>query len=112
MGVSKLEMSVRERLGYNWKARQQKRSHNGKLEGGAREKRINFQVELEESIFGSVCESSQQDTNVQVLPPKKEKLSEKGGFCTSKKRRLNPKQRKRLLKVVEAKEKKAKVLSN
>ena len=52
-----------------------------------------------------------EDSNVAKIPAKPEKkLSEKVENRTFKKNRLNSKQRKRLAKVLEAKEKKAKVI--
>ncbi len=101
-------MSSRKRVGYNWKARQQRPS--SKKHGGEA-----VAVELDESLYKRELENtlkSPLDTNVEVVLPKGPKLSEKDTLNTLKRRRLNTKQRKRLLKVVEAKEKKAKVNSN
>lgn len=95
-------MSSRKK-GYNWKAR---RSGNDKPVEKSEKTCL---VELDESLFGSNACSNELDTNVQVLPPKRAKLSEEYDTCTSKRKRLNSKQKKRLLKVVEAKEKKVKV---
>lgn len=99
-------MSWKKRAGYNWKARQKNR-----LETVKKSSKAPFQVALDESLFGSSCPTSESplDSNVQVLPSKKAKLSEDGDTYVPKRKKLNAKQRKRLLKVVETKEKKAKV---
>lgn len=86
------EMSVRKRLGYNWKARQQKDSQERRGKGES----------LKESGTPIV------DTNQQILPPKRAKLGDEETCSTSKRKKLSSKQRKRLLKVIEVKEKKAK----
>ena len=96
-------MSSRKKAGYNWRAR---RSGNEKP---VKKSEKTCHVELDESLFGSNACSNGLDTNVQVLPPKRPKLSDEDDTGTSKRKRLNSKQRKRLLKVVEAKEKKVKV---
>lgn len=91
---------------YNWKARQ--RSGNGlKKKSGE----TSVQVELDESLLGSSCATCEYelDSNMQVLPSKKARLSENSDEHVVKRKKLNAKQRKRLLKVVEAKEKRAKV---
>ena len=95
-------MSRRKRTGYNWKARQQNvKASSWGVQG--------IQVELDESLRENESGRSLLDTNQQVLPSKGgNKCSEK--TCGDPKRRkLNLKQRKRLLKVIEAKERKAKV---
>lgn len=90
---------------YNWKARQ--RSGDELKKSG----KASFQVELDESLFGSSCATCEYDldSNIQVLPSRKARLSEDSDEHVVKRKKLNAKQRKRLLKVVEAKEKKAKV---
>lgn len=97
-------MSSRRRVGYNWKARQRK-PKSEKI------KRRGFCVELDEALFdSSSCslDRNEEDSNVQILPPKKVKLAEDAAG-TLERKKLNAKQRKRLLKVIEAKEKKAQV---
>ena len=102
-------MSLKKRLGYNWKARQQRptRKKHGS-EGNS------VAVELDQSVCGGRERESDLksplDTNVEVVLPKRSKLSDEEIPNTVKRRKLNSKQRKRLLKVVEAKEKKAKVI--
>lgn len=101
-------MSLKKKLGYNWKARQQK---TGTLKKHGAEA-IAVPVELDSSVDGGGRElfKTPQDTNVEVLLPKKSKLTSEETASTSKRKKLNAKQRKRLLKVIEAKEKKAKVV--
>ena len=95
-----------KRVRYNWKARLQSR---GNGEGHTKKKA--FRVELDESLFDGSCTNCEYplDTNAQVLPSKKAKLNEDSDNHPAKRKKLSAKQRKRLLKVVEAKEKKAKV---
>jgi hypothetical protein len=92
-----------KRVRYNWKARQ---NDHKKGEGKSVER-----VELDKSLFDGSCTDSEHplDSNVQILPTKKAKLSEDSDDRVVKRKKLSAKQRKRLLKVVEAKEKKAKV---
>ena len=90
---------ARKKLGYNWRARQsQKKTSEGDLLRRKRDKGI------ENSRVG-------EDTNALVLhqkPKKSLKAIEEAG---TKRKRLSCMQRKRLLKILEAKEKKAKVCS-
>lgn len=95
-----------KRTRYNWKARQ-KKQQVGKKPGKT------FLVELEESLLDDSCTNAHdcpQDSNIPVLPSKKARVDEDGGEHVVKRKKLNAKQRKRLLKVVEAKQKKAKVI--
>ena len=102
---SEMSSERSRKKGYNWKARLQSGTEKGKRPTES------FCVELDESVFGGT-DNLAPDTNAPVLPSKKAKLNEDEETCTVKRRKLNAKQRKRLLKVVEAKEKKAKVNSN
>ena len=95
-------MSSTKKRGYNWKARLQK--CDAKVSSGG----SSIYVELDQSC--SSCHEA--DTNAQVLLPVKQKLSEKDDIHDVnglKRKKLSVKQRKHLLKVVEAKERKAKV---
>lgn len=108
--LEKIKMSLKKRLGYNWKARQQKPTGKRSREKGGESKGV--AVELDDSLYGRKPEwslKSPLDTNIEVVLPKRPKLSEEEGIDNQKRKKLNAKQRKRLLKVVEAKEKKAKV---
>lgn len=97
----------RKRAGYNWKARAQQGGEKARARTGKQE------VELDESLLASTYGPSPGlDTNVEVLPPKRAKLNAEGAEGEVKRKRLNAKQKKRLLKVVQVKEKKAKVNSN
>lgn len=99
-------MSLGRRAGYNWKARQKRESKKKSVE--------TFSVELDESLFSSGCVTCEcpLDSNVPVLPSKKVKLAEDYDSHGLKRKKLSAKQRKRLLKVVEVKEKKAKVCNS
>lgn len=97
-------MSRRKRTGYNWKARQQNiKAGSGGVRG--------IHVELDESLRENESCRSLLDTNQQVLPPKGAGKCSEETCGDSKRRKLNSKQRKRLLKVIEVKERKAKVLT-
>lgn len=100
-------MSSRKRLGYNWKARQQKEKVNEKSRSLKKDK-TNGSPELEPSLSYLPVQDG-FDTNVEVLPSKKQKLVKEDDDDVHKRKKLSGKQRKRLLKVIEAKEKKAKV---
>lgn len=96
-----------KRLGYNWKARQSK--------GGASTKRKRETVKCVDLVgaqddqrtqYGGVTE---WDTNVHVLPEKKAKTDLSEARSVHNKKKMSSKQRRRLQKIVEAKERKAKV---
>ena len=94
-----------KRTRYNWKARQKSLPVEKKSEK-------TFHVELDESLLDGGCTNTSDyplDSNLPVLPCKKAKVDEGSGEHAAKRKKLNAKQRKRLLKVVEAKQKKAKV---
>lgn len=101
-------MSGRKR-GYNWKARQHKKDTVEKRRKATKEVSKNLDVELDPSVFASSNSNDYDGTNVQVLPSKKQKLNVGEDIGISRKKKLSSKQRKRLLKVIEVKEKKAKV---
>lgn len=89
---------TRKKLGYNWKARQSHYDQGGsrgagRPASGLREEKARL-----------------EDSNVLVLPARRKRSVEEGEENTSKRKRLSTKQRKRLMKVLEAKEKKAKVV--
>ena len=103
-------MSSRKRLGYNWKARQHRpASRKHEKHGGEKREGDGPVVELDKSLYGGNSLKSPLDTNEEVVLPKRPRLSKDETFKDTKKKKLNAKQRKRLMKVVEAKEKKAKV---
>lgn len=76
-----------KRKGFNWRARVDLATNRAKQNGGA-----------------------QEDTNVLELPPKTRKLSEaEEGKLPKKRKKLSTRQKKHFKKIVERKEKKAKV---
>ena len=94
----------RQKLGYNWKARQPK--------GGASFKRKRDNVscgDVQADQLGQFGGESEGDTNVFALPEKKAKLDPLETKSVKKRKKLSSKERKRLQKIVEAKERKAKV---
>ena len=100
-------MSLRKKLGYNWKARQRKVCSNGRSGEVALPK-----VEgLSESATycGSEGHGLVGDSNALVLPSKRKKTDQSDGEPAPKRKKLSSKQKKRLMKVLEAKEKKAQV---
>ncbi len=93
-------------LGYNWKARQ------GKVKKV--EERSSIRIEVDQSLFSSSKayrnNDDEADTNAELLPSvKKQKLGEEDEKDAPKRKKLTKRRRKQLLKVVEAKERKAKV---
>ena len=89
---------TKKRLGYNWKARQNTRQQaEGVLDSNASSK-------PRERI-----RTTGQDTNALLLPAHRKRSAEVGGETDVKRKRLNAKQRKRLVKILETKKKKAKV---
>ena len=88
-----------KKLGYNWRARQSgndKRRPHPSLSAGK---------------TGSAASEPCGDTNALVLPPRAEKRLKGTEERAPKRKRLSAKRRKRLMKVLDAKEKKAKVCS-
>ena len=100
-------MSSRKKRGYNWKARQQKPHSNGANEG------VVSQVEglSEMDAYSSVGHGVVDDSNALVLPSKRKKRDVSDSEPAQKRKRLSTKQRKRLQKIIEAKERKAQVRS-
>ena len=97
-------MPPKKKLGYNWKARQQKRVDR------IRKQNLSAPVRVE---FGSPATdyvgACGDDSNVLVLPSKRKAPDSDEAERTLKRKKLSGKQRKRLLKVLETKEKKARV---
>ncbi len=100
-------MPPRKKLGYNWKARQQKGGDSAKRKRGLINcgDALDSQTEQQRQYEGA-CEG---DTNAFILPEKKARLDLSEIESTQKRKKLSSKQRKRLQKIVEAKERKAKV---
>lgn len=90
------EMAFRKRLGYNWKARK------NPVKKASQE--IVPKVELDDQTG-----SHPDDTNSLVLPSRKRVSSGADEECIPKRKKLSSKHRKRLQKIVESREKKAKV---
>lgn len=97
-------MPVRRKR-YNWKARQQKHGENSKYEGN-----MSLLGVLEDVQKGNDVNIALDDSNALVLPSKrKHRGSEDADKPQPKLRKLSSRQRKRLEKIVEAKEKKSRV---
>ena len=92
-------MPPRRKSGYNWKARQSGAPRRG--------------VKTRGIISAQVTCVEDGDSNALVLPPKKPRVAAAaagdGGGRAAGRKKLSSRQRKHLQKVVEAKEKKAKV---
>lgn len=97
-----LDMSARKRKGHNWKARQVVKANRRSIP--------DLSSLIEDS---SKVQDTQGDTNFVALPSKgasrKDKSADDHAGPDKKRPKLNQKQKKRLRKVLEAKEKKAKV---
>ena len=91
---------ARKKLGYNWRARQG--GHGG---GNSRRDAVTRRAHGPE-----VC-GPLEDSNALVLPSRPKARPEEAEGMASKRKRLSVKQRKRLMKVLEVKDKKKKVCS-
>ena len=96
-------MPPRKKLGYNWKARQQQRRD------GRKQKKTHYDGLKPVDSMAEYAEAGEEDPNAFVLPSKRRKVEHSE---TEKRKKLSSKQRKRLQKIVEAKEKKTEVCSN
>lgn len=103
-------MLPRKKHRFNWRARQ---GHT-KFERKRDDKNSQECGDLMEDICSEEVEygcnaAADDDTNALVLPSKRKKTNKDGDGEVAKKKKLSSAQRKRLQKVVEAKERKAKV---
>ena len=101
-------MSLRKKPGYNWKARQRK-AHS---DGCSNEDMVPQGEGLSESdalCWTGVGPTAADDSNALVLPCKRKKTDASTTKPTPKRKKLSTKQKKRLQKIVEAKERKAQV---
>ena len=92
---------ARKKLGYNWRARR-----SGYGGGTSRRDSVTSRA-----LGLEVCETS-EDSNALILPSRPKSRLQEVESRLSKRKRLSAKQKKRLLKIVEVKEKKKKVRSN
>lgn len=100
-------MPPKKKLGYNWRARRHKRSGFRNNEELLLTSDLPV-VELESSATEYVG-ARVDDSNVLVLPSKRKVVDLSESERAPKRKKLSGKQRKRLQKVIEAKEKKARV---
>ena len=101
-------MSSRKRLGYNWKARQRNVHSNGGGDEGTVPKEKGL-LESDALCWTGAGPSTAGDSNALVLPSKRKKTETSGTKPAPKRKKLSTKQKKRLQKIVEAKERKAQV---
>ena len=97
-----------KRRRYNWKARQQARGKTRKTSESANVQMESYvQVDAKRHSFLTTTD----DSNAIVLPPRKRKTDRKEqlGREDPKRSRLSNKERKKIKKIAEAKEKKSKV---
>ena len=100
-------MPPKKKLGYNWRARQHKRSgfrNNQELLLSSDFPLVELESSATEYVGARV-----DDSNVLVLPSKRKGVDSSESERTPKRKKLSGKQRKRLQKIIEAKEKKARV---
>ena len=96
-------MLPRKKHGYNWRARQKQPKSVKK----AREKHVEAVGNI---LYNKEVEyATLEDTNALVLPAKRKRSRQDEDGEAPKKKKLSSSQRKRLQKIVEAKERKAKV---
>lgn len=97
-------MPPRKKLGFNWRARQ--KSEGRESEAADRAKRLRKAHEDEGEVY---LAAAADDTNAYVLPPSSKRKKGNQAAEEKKAKKLSDKQRKRLMKIVEAKEKKSRV---
>lgn len=95
-------MSLKRKLGYNWKARQQK-AHSINV---GTERAV---PEVEGLPDADAYCAGVGDSNAFVLPSKRKKTRTEDVEAAPKRKKLSTRQKKRLQKIVEAKERKAQV---
>ena len=91
---------ARKKLGYNWRARQGGR-------GGGTSRRDS----VTKRALGVEVSETLEDSNALILPPRPKSRLQEAESRVSKRKRLSAKQKKRLMKILEVKEKKRKVRS-
>ena len=96
-------MSSKRKLGYNWKARRQKAQSNVGAERSVPE--IEGLSVADTSYHAGVPD----DSNALILPSKRKKIKTEDADPAPKRKKLSSKQKKRLQKIVEAKQRKAQV---
>lgn len=94
-------MSLKRKLGYNWKARQQKAQSNVGAERTV--------PEVESLSDADAYYAGVGDSNALVLPSKRKKARTEDVEEAPKRKKLSTRQKKRLQKIIEAKERKAQV---
>lgn len=99
-------MPPKKRLKYNWKARKSEPAKNLSRGIGREEK---DKPDIAETTVYGVTSNSVRDTNAPILPTKDKTVESKDEKCVIKKKRLSSKQRKRLQKIVLAKEQRKQV---
>lgn len=96
-------MAPRKKLGYNWKARQRQTKNPSKSLTIQEVPKFEGCADVDERI------SYPDDTNTLILPSRKRPDLDADVECPPKRKRLSSKQRKRLQKIIESKERKARV---
>lgn len=99
-------MPPKRKLGYNWKARQQKRVDRIGKQNLSAPSSVRVEFERPATDYVGACGD---DSNVLVLPSKRKANGSDEVERAPKRKKLSSKQRKRLLKVLETKQKKARV---
>jgi len=99
-------MPPKRKLGYNWKARQQKRVDRIGKQNFSAPSSVRVEFERPATDYVGACGD---DSNVLVLPSKRKANGSDEVERAPKRKKLSSKQRKRLLKVLETKQKKARV---
>lgn len=99
---------------FNWKARQQTKGETRKTSKAAYAQVEGLLAQADAKLDSYLATADETDSNVLVIPPKKRKTrqEEEVGGVESKRSKLSNRERKKLKKIVEAKEKKTKVSDN
>ena len=97
-------MSSKRKLGYNWRARQQKKARSSVAAAKGVPELENF-LETDTGLYTGL----RGDSNALVIPSKRKKTRDDDAEPAPKRKKLSSKQKKRLQKIIEAKERKAQV---
>ena len=96
-------MSTRKKVGYNWKARQQKAVTNGGRGKGT------LLPEVEGLSEASYHCTTSHDSNALILPSKRKKADATKDESAPKRKKLSAKQKRRLQKILDTRKKKEQV---
>lgn len=101
-GALTIELRMPKSKGYNWKARQAQRGEGNSRSNGDQDSSANGSTEHYRTDLS--------DANVVVLPAKRKPVEDESSKLEPKRKKLSNREKKRLTKIVEVKEKKKRVI--